>query len=124
MLEVGEEEPNCITKTDADDGVPVPKETVRRIPQEVDARGRRSGPRAAAIRPEGATKRQCTGWGHDGKTSGWRRRPRAATLQPEGATQRQPDARSMEGARFTQDSLHETRGGTCNRRARSVARRR
>ncbi|XP_048556093.1 proline-rich receptor-like protein kinase PERK9 [Triticum urartu] len=69
MLEGGEE-PDNVTKTGADGGVPAPRETTRRIPQEVDAhdggvnhgprrydpKGRRSGGgqvRATAGRPRG-----------------------------------------------------------------------
>jgi hypothetical protein len=38
MLEVGGEEPDSMTKTSADGGVPAPRETAQTIPREVDAR--------------------------------------------------------------------------------------
>ena len=52
MLEVGEE-PDNVTKTGADSGIPALREAALRIPREVDTRGRRSGPRAAALWSEG-----------------------------------------------------------------------
>ena len=86
MLEVGEE-PDSVTKTGADGGVPAPKEVVRRMPQEVDARGRRwtAGHDATARRGDAAAAGRS---GRRRKTSERSQGPRAAVLQPEGAAQR------------------------------------
>ena len=64
MLELGEEESDNMTKTKrADGGIPAPRGRRGAYHVEVDARGRRSGPRATALWPEGATqgRRECRG---------------------------------------------------------------
>ena len=75
---------------------------------EVDAQGRRRGPRAAALQPEGATQQQCAGRGDGGcrqprirlgrRVGSRQHGPMAAARQPEEVTRRQPVARSVIGA--------------------------
>ena len=73
------------------------------------ASGRRRGPRAAAIRPVGATHRQRAGRGSRPENHG------EAALRPEGATQRHPIARSVDRRSYL-DDLH----GIPRRRTRAT----
>ena len=73
VLEIGEEEPDSVTKTGADDGVPVPRKVARRMSH----RSRRMGTAEWTTRCGGTARKYDTaairGWGEGGKTSGrWR----------------------------------------------------
>ena len=72
-----------MTKTGVDGGVPAPRETARRIPRKVDARDG-GGPRAAALRPEGATRRRRAGRGDDGRPRDGRRDRGPRCYSPKG----------------------------------------
>ena len=61
MLEVGDNEPDSVTKTGADSEVPTPREAAWCISREKSTRVDGGAPRAAALRPEGAMQRQREG---------------------------------------------------------------
>ena len=60
MIKVGEE-PDSMTKTDADGGILAPREAALHIPRSSQRIGTRSEPHAVALRPEGATQRRSPG---------------------------------------------------------------